>query len=173
MATTDSPPVVSDAGPLIHLDELQCLDLLRDFGPILVPPEVWAEVSRHRPQLTAGDVAGARIVGVASEPSPRLVALCRSLGLDVGETAALTLMEGVSGKLLLCDDAAARLAAESLGFVSRGTIGILVRSIRTRARSREQVLAILRAIPVRSTLHVSHQLLADVIGQVERSSGTS
>ena len=41
--------VVCDAGPLIHLDELGCLDLLTDFRAILVPEQVWREVEHHRP----------------------------------------------------------------------------------------------------------------------------
>jgi len=42
--------VVADAGPLIHLDELGCLDLLADFGAVVVPDAVWREVERHRPR---------------------------------------------------------------------------------------------------------------------------
>jgi predicted nucleic acid-binding protein len=43
--------VVTDAGPLIHLDELDVLDLLNDFAEVLVPQAVWREVERHRPRL--------------------------------------------------------------------------------------------------------------------------
>jgi hypothetical protein len=39
-----SPVVIADAGPIIHLDELGCLDLLADFGSIIVPEAVWLEV---------------------------------------------------------------------------------------------------------------------------------
>ncbi|HUP25546.1 MAG TPA: hypothetical protein VNB06_21720 [Thermoanaerobaculia bacterium] len=42
--------VVCDAGPLIHLDEVGCLDLLLDFSAILVPEAVGAEVELHRPE---------------------------------------------------------------------------------------------------------------------------
>ena len=49
MDTTDTPVVVCDAGPLIHLDEL---DILRDFQHILVlsrrPCGRWTEWSRHK-----------------------------------------------------------------------------------------------------------------------------
>ncbi len=41
--------VVCDAGPLIHLDQLDCLDLLADFSRIVVPDVVWREVEHHRP----------------------------------------------------------------------------------------------------------------------------
>ena len=40
--------VVCDAGPLIHLDELDILFLLTDFEEVLVPRAVWTEVARHR-----------------------------------------------------------------------------------------------------------------------------
>ncbi len=40
---------IADAGPLIHLDELNSLDLLTDFGSIIVPNAVWHEVEHHRP----------------------------------------------------------------------------------------------------------------------------
>jgi predicted nucleic acid-binding protein len=43
--------VVCDAGPLIHLDEMGCLDLLADFEQVLAPDVVWDEVTRHRPDI--------------------------------------------------------------------------------------------------------------------------
>lgn len=39
--------VVCDAGPLIHLDRLDCLDLLADFSRVVVPDVVWREVEHH------------------------------------------------------------------------------------------------------------------------------
>jgi predicted nucleic acid-binding protein len=43
-----SPLVVCDAGPLIHLDEVGCLDVLADFAEVLVPEAVWQEVHGQR-----------------------------------------------------------------------------------------------------------------------------
>ncbi len=170
MARTDLPLIVSDAGPLIHLDELECLDLLIDLGTILIPREVWTEVIGHRPQFTIRDLPDANIVDIVVEPSAKLLSLSNTLSLDIGERTAIALMERVSAKLLLCDDAAARLAAESLGFTVHGKIGIVVRSIRTAARTRQQALTVLRELPIRSTLHLSHQLLETVIREVQRAS---
>ena len=42
--------VVCDAGPIIHLDELDSLPLLADFDRILIPEQVWQEVERYRPE---------------------------------------------------------------------------------------------------------------------------
>ena len=38
--------IVCDAGPIIHLDELNCLDLLSDFREIILPLEVEKEARR-------------------------------------------------------------------------------------------------------------------------------
>ncbi len=42
------PVVIADAGPLIHLDELDALVVLSNFERILVPDAVWRELERHR-----------------------------------------------------------------------------------------------------------------------------
>ena len=61
----DSACVVSDAGPLIHLDELGCLDLLKGLGDVLIPEVVWAEVQKHRPAFDPVRIPSARIVASA------------------------------------------------------------------------------------------------------------
>lgn len=60
MGTSDQGPplVVCDAGPLIHLDELDALGLLSDFAEVLVPDAVWREVERHRPRGDEASPAG-------------------------------------------------------------------------------------------------------------------
>jgi predicted nucleic acid-binding protein len=70
--------------------------------------------------------------------------------------------------LLLTDDTAARLAAGNLGIVTHGTIGILVRAIRRKQRTKPEILDVLRTLPAQSTLHLKRSLLASVIEEVER-----
>ena len=46
---TKSPlRVICDAGPIIHLDELDCLDLLNDFKEIILPATVTKEIKKNR-----------------------------------------------------------------------------------------------------------------------------
>jgi len=170
MATPENPAgvVVCDAGPLIHLDELGCLDLLADFGEVLVPDTVWREVMQHRPSALAGDFqAWQRIEKSRERMSAALRNLTETINLHRGEQEALALAVKRSGALLITDDTAARLAAGSLGIVVHGTIGIVVRSIRRGQRTKAQVLEMLRAIPRRSTLHLRRSLLEEVMSQVE------
>jgi predicted nucleic acid-binding protein len=166
--TEPGPAVVCDAGPLIHLAELRCLDLLSDFAEVYVPEEVRAEVARHRPEALDSAEAGIRIERVATLTLPAFVALSRTLALGRGEQAALSLASTRAGSILLTDDSAARLAARALDVRAHGTIGVLLRAIRRKLRSREHVLELLRNLPELSTLHIKRSLLAEIIRDVER-----
>jgi len=156
--------VVADAGPLIHLSELDCLGLLADFSEVRVPEAVWREIEQHRPLV----LQDTRIPLVRCLPSAseRVDALATLYTLHIGEHEALCLCLEFPGALLLTDDTAARLAAKTLAVEAHGTIGLLVRSIRRRQMSKEHVLALLSQIPKRSTLHIRPALLAEIIRQV-------
>ena len=161
-----SPVVVADAGPIIHLDELGCLDLLADFGRVIVPEIVWLEVQCHLPLALKS--AGVLFVRQsARQPSPLVKALTPIYTLHAGEQEALHLCVEFGDCLLLTDDTAARLAAKSLGVPAHGTLGLLVRAIRKQSRSKSEVLALLRDIPTRTTLHIRPALLAQVVAEVE------
>jgi predicted nucleic acid-binding protein len=165
--TEPSAIAVCDAGPLIHLDELGSLDLLNGFEEVLIPDQVCDEVARHRPQ--ALEIAREWQPGrIEISKSPKFQALMSAFSLGAGEQAALTMMVSCPEAILLCDDAAARLVAKTLGFRSQGTLGVLLRAIRQGQRSQAQVLGLLREIPVRSTLHIKASLLKSVIEEVER-----
>lgn len=169
---TDPGPrlVVCDAGPLIHLDEVGALDLLADFAEVLVPGAVWREVEGHRPGALSHPGVTLRHMTPRMAVSPELEALAQVFSLHTGEWEALRVaMENRPG-LLLTDDTAARLAAGNLRIATHGTIGILVRAIRRGQRTKDEVLALLRALPGQSTLHIKRSLLETVIAQVESSS---
>jgi predicted nucleic acid-binding protein len=155
--------VVSDAGPLIHLDELGCLDLLGDFSKVLVPREVWAEVEKHRPAALVFPGVVLQLSEVVESPTSELLELARLFSLHKGEVQALQLALQRPADLLLTDDAAARIAARQLELPVHGTIGIILRSIRRGLRTADQVVTIMRSIPSISTLHLKKSLLAEII----------
>jgi len=166
MVTTESLPTVVDAGPIIHLDELGCLDLLCDLTPVVVPCLVLVEASRHRPLLNLQlfpDIESVRV----SDPIPdHIQQLGEDFDLGIGEMSALVYMTYHSCRFFITDDAAARLAAEQLGWRVHGTVGLIVRAVRQKLRSREQVCDILSAIRSRSSLHISQDILDAAIRNV-------
>lgn len=159
--------VVCDAGPLIHLDELGCFDLLADFQTVLVPEQVCEEVERHCSETLQHPDVNIQRVSVAISGEAQLRTLIRTLSLDWGEQAALSLMARYPDAIFLTDDAAARLAAEGLGYRIHGSIGILLRAIRRRQRTPDEVVSILRHLPTQSTLYIRPDLLREIIAQVE------
>jgi len=126
--------VVCDTGPIIHLDELGCLDLLSDFEKILLSLSVVEEIEKHRPVALTAKLPFA-LLHAQRPAEERLVAMCRIFALDRGETDSLIMMESHPDALFLTDDASARMVAERMGFKVHGTMGILVRSIRHGRRN--------------------------------------
>lgn len=68
---------------------------------------------------------------------------------------------------MLTDDTTARLAANNLNIKARGTLGLLIRAVRYELRSDDEILALLSAIPEKTSLHIRPQLLNAVINQVK------
>jgi predicted nucleic acid-binding protein len=165
--TEDWPITICDAGPLIHLDEIGCLDLLADFQAVLIPEQVRDEVMRHRAAALNSQGLDIQSLSVTISAEPNFRAVVRAFSLDLGEQAALSLIMRYPGAVLLTDDAAARLAAKTLGFRTHGSLGILLRSIRLGRRTKTEILSILRVIPERSSLHLRMSLLQEIIQQVE------
>jgi len=160
--TKPAVQVICDAGPIIHLDELNCLDLLNDFYQILLPDTVWREIRQHRPSaLEIADLPFVHSPGKIPTDEP-LHTMCRIFSLDAGESEALSLMENYPRAVFLTDDAAARLVAEQMGYRVHGTVGIIVRAIRRGQKEPEEVLNILGDIPSKSTLYIRPSLLEEV-----------
>lgn len=167
MGRTDrGATAVFDAGPIIHLDELACLELISDFQKNLLSDTVWREIEAHRPTaLTKTDV---KLVHLKEpyHPDKKLNTMCRLFSLDAGETEALSVMAKNPNAIFFTDDAAARFVAEQIGYKVHGTIGILIRSIRRGQRKPEQAFRALSEIPLKSSLYIKRPLLEEVKDRV-------
>lgn len=113
-----SAPVISNASPLIALqqiDHLQLLELL--FGAIVIPPAVAREVA---PSVALPAWIGQQ--GLSQPIGPRI--LSASLGPGESETISLALETGA--RLVILDDRPARRLAQALHLSIVGTLGILL-----------------------------------------------
>lgn len=161
--------IVCDAGPVIHLDELDCLNLLESFSQIIIPSTVWDEIEKHRSQAILFCKSIAQKVSPKHELTPELKAAVQLFSLHAGEIQALSIARETKADLLLTDDTAARLAAGSMKIDVHGTLGILLRAIRLQQKTPLEVVTILKSIPDRSTLHIKASLLLHIIKQVEQN----
>jgi len=132
-----SLPVTSDAGPLIHLARIGLLDLLREtYSSITIPLEVKAEVvDRGREKgfadgfLIEEAIRKGWILVVDVVMSDEFLELCKQAGAGRGEAEVLRYAKE-TGSLALLDDESPRNLAVSLGIPVRGTLGVLVESVR-------------------------------------------
>lgn len=74
--TEETRDVVCDTGPIIHLDELSCLDLLADFKEILLPLSVVEEIEKHRPVALTVKLPF-RVLRTHNPADERLATMCR------------------------------------------------------------------------------------------------
>jgi predicted nucleic acid-binding protein len=137
---------VSDAGPLIHLAEIDSLELFSTFDTLLVPETVYEEVE-------AGGVPDS-----LSDLSYELVEADESrVGaeeLDAGERAAIAVAEE-RGIVLLTDDLAARRTASAVGLEVHGSIGIIALGCGRGLLDRDEAASSMRALQRETSLFVT------------------
>lgn len=119
--------VVSNAGPLIALAQIDQFDLLQLlYGEIVIPPAVHKEVvtfGQDRPG--AREVIGSDWVRIETIRNPVAVELLREQ-LDQGESEAIVLAMENKADLLLIDEARGRRVSQAQALQHIGTIGILI-----------------------------------------------
>jgi predicted nucleic acid-binding protein len=118
----NSAPVISNASPLIALEQIGHLDLLKGlFSAVLIPPAVVREVA---PTVTLPAWISERAL---TQPiGPQL--LHTSLGPGESETICLALEIGA--QWIILDERPARRLAQALGLPVIGTLGVLLASKR-------------------------------------------
>ena len=125
-----SAPVVSNASPLIALEQIGHLELLEQlFGSVLIPPAVAREVA---PTVALPTWIGQQ--ELAQPVGPRIL----GASLGPGESEAISLALETQAELVVLDERPARRLAQALHLPVIGTLGILL------AAKRRQLLVSIR-----------------------------
>jgi predicted nucleic acid-binding protein len=141
---------VSDTGPLIHLAEIDSLELLSAFETLLIPETVYEEVE-------AGGVPD----GISNISYELVSAAGERVGpakLDAGERAALAVATERDA-ILLTDDLAAREAASELGVPVHGLVGIIALGYDRGVVNRDQAVSLMRALQRETSLFVTEAVV--------------
>ena len=143
---------VSSAGPLIHLAQAGCLDLLMTlFEKVVIPPAVYHEaieagLEQGHPDAVILDqeMKHDRIcVDSAVDMSKLQVS---SDKLHKGELEAIALALTRRPDAVLLDDEEARVLARALGLTVMGTLGVLVENVSRRKVTRDKAKTILDSL---------------------------
>jgi predicted nucleic acid-binding protein len=172
--------VVSDSGPLIWLAKAGRIRLLHElFEEVLVPFEVYNEVVSEGLKAGFSDAIAVeeavkegwmKVVSPAAddeEVSSRISAGAKEIHL--GEAQAIAFARSV-GETLLMDESSGRALAEALGVKVRGTLYVVLRSLRRGSLSKREAKDVISGI-VAKGFRLEPRLLARVLEEIDRFRG--
>ena len=153
--------VVSDTSPINYLCIIGAIEVLPQlFQEVFIPPTVFAELGHARAPREVSrwlsDLpAWLKIQKPASMPE---------LGLDDGETEAISLALELHVPSILIDEKRGRMAAQSQGLVPVGTLSILVAASARGFLNFEAAVAKLQ----QTNFHVDEALVESLILEARR-----
>jgi predicted nucleic acid-binding protein len=140
---------VSDAGPLIHLAEIDSIELLSASDTLLIPETVYEEIERGGVPDGMSDLSYDLVEtedGYESEE------------LDAGERAALAVAKEHEF-VLLTDDLAARETASDAGVEVHGSIGVIAFGHARGLLDRDEAASLMRTLQSETSLFVTEAVV--------------
>lgn len=148
---------VADAGPLIHLAEIDALDCLSVFDTLCIPETVYAELAAGSVPSGLADLAVERVETGDGDDFPEL---------DPGERAALAIALE-RDLILLTDDLSARDAADARDVDVHGSIGVLVRAYGQGVLAKATAIELMRALQSDTSLFITDAVVEHGIALLE------
>lgn len=158
---TEIGEAIADAGPLIHLREIERLHFLRIFETLYVPDAVWAETvgQKHLPEAELAQLGN---VERSSPGTGRVATFIEEQALthlDAGERTCLYLLQQHYASLVLTDDLAVRDAVKKLGGTPVGSLGVIIKAYQMEEIALEEAEHLLHALHRSSTLFVTEAIV--------------
>jgi predicted nucleic acid-binding protein len=136
---------VSDTGPLIHLAEIESLDLLSVCDRLYVPETVYEEL-QHGGVPDGLAALSFELVEARTQPETEQ--------LDPGERAAIAVADDRDA-VLLTDDLEARQLASEAGIEVHGSIGVIALGYARGHLDKSEASSRMRSLQSESTLFVT------------------
>lgn len=157
---------VFDAGPFIHLQEVQRINLVALFKKVLTTTEILGECKRI--ELIIRRLQNVKEKELTSKSKDLAKHLLEKYCLDLGEATGIALCKQENIKLFFTDDLEARGTAHNLGFEPHGTIAIILRAYREKLLTTEETKTVIEELYQHSTLFFTMDLRDWTIKEIDK-----
>lgn len=163
---------IADAGPLIHLHEIDCLSFLQLFSVLHIPEAVWHEtVGQDRIPLShIESLDNVRRHAESADEVQKFIDQEALDDLQHGEQACLWLLAQREAPLVLTDDLAVREVVKKRDGTPVGSLGIVVRAYQVGWIDVNEAEHQLRRLHADSSLFVTEAIVDLAIEQLRRRS---
>ena len=161
---------VVDAGPLIHLDQINHLKILQRLHSIIIPPSVIQEIRHDTAKSeikSIGKWNNVEIISPKKQTSIQANLIFKEFHLHKGEIDCIHLVVEMSPCIFLTDDLSARRAAEKLNVEVHGTVGIIAYAVRQRWLTIEKAEDALNLLYHQSNLFITYAIIEHAIHTIK------
>ncbi len=153
---------VFDAGPFIHLLEIEGVSLFGLFNSIQTTEEI---VNECKPKLL--QFPNVTLTFLSGQSKDFAKYLIEQHSLDMGEATTLALCRQEKIKLFFTDDLEARHVANSLGFEAHGSISIILRAFRENIISKQEAKEKVNQLYTQSSLFLTKNLVNWILKEID------
>ncbi len=158
---------VLNAGPIIHLSEVNCFNAIEIFHTV-VPKAVYNEVVRYgKPCSKELKESKTEVIGLTEDEKVLAKRLCDLYQIEVGEAEAIVICISRNYKLFLTDDKDAREVGELHDTEVHGSLGIILRAYREHIFEYDHMKNGIYNLYRKSSLFMTQRVYERVIRMVE------
>jgi hypothetical protein len=154
--------VVSNTGPLLHLDEVGLSIALKIFRDIYIPPEVKKELKKHKVKI----IKKVKVIALKSKFNDVAKILTDKYDLDLGEAQAIALALQERVDYFLTDDLDARTVSDVHNIEVHGTVGIILRAYREKIIKKEIAAKKIIELYSTSSLFITKALVEHILKSI-------
>ncbi len=152
----------SDTGPILHLNEINKISLLKIFSKIIISFYIKEELLKYKIDFLPKNFE------IHNVNKDQVLLIAEKYDLNIGESSVIWLNKNLKIPILLTDDLDAREVAISLDIKAVGTVGIIMRSFRENIIDENSAIQILKDIHEKSSLFVTKELINYAINQIRK-----
>lgn len=155
--------VVSNTGPILHLQEINLTEILDIFPLIITSEEVTKELKKHK-VITPKKI---KIIPFKSHWKDFVKLLTNQENLDLGEAEAIALSLQEKAQYFLTDDLEARKVARNHNVQVHGTVGIILKAFQKKKIDKKTAIQKVRELHNKSSLFITQDLIELIIDAIK------